>query len=65
MALRLIGEYLKAGKHGGGQEHKSLDEALFRPVKNNRTGVLDKHLDPGSIYRNILRRYGLETGINA
>lgn len=50
MALRLIGEYLEMGEHGGGQEHKSLDEALFRPVANNRTGKLDKHLDPGSIY---------------
>ena len=65
MALRLIGEYLQMGKHGGGQEHKNLGEALFRPVKNNRTGKLDKHLDPGSIYRNILRKYGRETGINA
>jgi integrase/recombinase XerD len=65
MALRLIEEYLQAGKHGGGQMHKSLDEALFRPVKNNRTGKLDKHLDPGSIYRNVLRKYGRETGINA
>ncbi len=65
MALRLIEEYLQAGKHGGGQMHKSLDEALFRPVKNNRTGKLDKHLDPGSIYRNILRKYGQEAGINA
>ena len=65
MVLRLIGEYLQMGKHGGGQEHKSLDEALFRPVKNNRTGKLDKHFDPGSIYRNILRKYGRETGINA
>jgi site-specific recombinase XerD len=65
MALRLIGEYLEAGKHGGGQMHNSLDEALFRPVKNNRTGTLDKHLDPGSIYRNISRKYGHETGINA
>ncbi len=65
MALRLIGEYLQMGKHGGGQEHKDLDEALFRPVTNNRTKTLDRHLDPGSIYRNILRKYGQETGINA
>jgi integrase/recombinase XerD len=64
MALRLIGEYLQARKHGGGLVHESLEEALFRPVKNNRTGVLDKHLDPGSIYRNIIRKYGRETGIN-
>jgi hypothetical protein len=50
MALRFIEEYLEPGKHGGAPMHNSLDEALFRPVKNNRTGNLDKHLDPGSIY---------------
>jgi integrase/recombinase XerD len=39
---------------------------LFRPVKNNRTEEgLDRALDPASIYRNIVRHYGLETGINA
>jgi len=65
MALRLIGEYLGTLKHGGGLVHESLEEALFRPVRNNRTGVLNKHLDPGSIYRNIIRKYGRETGINA
>jgi len=43
--------------HGG-----ELDEPLFRPVKNNRTGVLDRHLDP--FYRNIVRQYGRETGID-
>jgi integrase/recombinase XerD len=65
MALRLIGEYLEAlAKHGGGQEEKNLDSPFFRPVKNNRTGTLDKHLDPGSIYRNIVTKYGRETGIN-
>jgi integrase len=42
-----------------------LDGPLFRPVRNNRTGTLDKHLDPGSIYRNIVRKYGLATGISA
>jgi hypothetical protein len=34
-------------------------------VKNNRTGTLDKHLEPGSIYRNIVQKYGRATGINA
>jgi integrase/recombinase XerD len=63
MASRLIGEYLQLVKHGGGQ-HDNLDEALFRPVKNNRTGMLNKHLDPGSIYKNIVAKYGRETGIN-
>jgi integrase/recombinase XerD len=34
-------------------------------VKNNRTGHLDRHLDPASVYRNIVCKYGLETGISA
>jgi integrase/recombinase XerD len=25
----------------------------------------DRHLDPASVYRNIVRKYGLETGISA
>jgi integrase len=41
-----------------------LDGPLFRPVKNNRTGTLDKHLDTSSIYKNIVAKYGCETGIN-
>jgi integrase/recombinase XerD len=65
MALRLIGEYLEAGKHGGAVSHESLDSPLFRPVANNRTGTLDKHLDPGSIYRNIVMKYAKLTGIAA
>ena len=42
-----------------------LEGPLFRPVKNNRTGRLDRHLDPGSVYRNIVCKYGAETGISA
>jgi hypothetical protein len=34
-------------------------------VANNRTGTLDKHLDPGSIYRNIVMEYARTTGIEA
>ena len=60
LAQRLIEEYLALGKHGGG-----ADGPLFRPVKNNRTGTLERHLEPGSIYRNILQKYGRETGISA
>jgi hypothetical protein len=60
MAHRLTEEYLALGKHGGG-----LDGPLFRSVKNNRMGKLEKHLEPGSIYRNIVRKYGQITGINA
>jgi integrase/recombinase XerD len=60
-----LGSICKRGSTAGRQEHKSLDEALFRLVRNNRTGVIDKHLDDGCIYRNIIRKYGSETGINA
>lgn len=45
--------------------HESLDSPLFRPVANNRTGTLDKHLDPGSIYRNVVMKYAKATGIVA
>jgi len=64
MVLRLIGEYLEMGKHGGAVSHESLDSPLFRPVANNRTGTLDRHLDPGSIYQNIVMKYAKATGIS-
>lgn len=65
MAQRLIQEYLAAlGKHGGALDGFALDGPLFRPVANNRTGTLDKHLDPGSIYRNIVIKYAQATGIS-
>jgi len=59
-AQRLIDDYLGVSGHRGDTEG-----ALFRPVKNNRTGRLDRHLDAGSVYRNIVRKYGLQTGIGA
>jgi integrase/recombinase XerD len=60
LAQRLIEEYLVAAKHDG-----DLDGPLFRPVKNNRTPEgLCRALDPASVYRNIVRHYGLVTGIN-
>jgi len=61
MAQRLIEEYLVVAGHGS-------DPAapLFRPVKNNRTEEkLDRPLNPGSVYQNIVRKYGLETGLSA
>jgi site-specific recombinase XerD len=60
MAQRLIEEYLALARHGG-----TPDGPLFRPVKNNRTGTLNRHLDPGSIYRNVVIKYGRATGIDA
>jgi integrase/recombinase XerD len=70
MTLRLIAEYLEMlAKHGGGLEgedkDKDMDGPLFRPVKNNRTGTLEKHLEPCSVYRNIVTKYARETGISA
>jgi site-specific recombinase XerD len=60
MAQRLIEEYLALAGHGG-----DSGGPVFRPVTNNRTGELEKPLDPGSVYHNIIRKYGRETGISA
>lgn len=59
-AQRTIEDYLAMAGH-----RADLEGPLFRPVKNNRTGRLDRHLDPASVYRNIVRKYGRETGISA
>jgi site-specific recombinase XerD len=59
-AQRLITEYLEEAKH-----KDDLDGALFRPVKNNITKVLAKHLDPASVYQQIVKHYGAMVGINA
>jgi len=60
LAQRLIEEYLARADH-------AADNAgpVFRPVTNNRTGELDRALDPASVYRNIVVKYGLESGISA
>jgi site-specific recombinase XerD len=59
-AQRLITEYLEASTH-----KEDLDGALFRPVKNNITKVLAKHLHPASVYQEIVRHYGAMVGITA
>jgi site-specific recombinase XerD len=64
-AQRLIAEYLEALKQSAGLTELDLDGPLFRPARNNRTGILEKPLDPGSIYRNIVVKYGRTTGIHA
>ena len=58
-AKRLILEYLEDAGH-----KDDAKGALFRPVKNNQTGTLDKKLHPHSIYRDVIRKYGAETGIS-
>lgn len=59
MAQRLIENYVLLAGH-----NNDLSGPLFRPVRNNRTGTLDKAMNTNSIYRNIVRKYGLETGLN-
>ena len=59
LAQRLIENYVLLAGH-----EQDLSGPLFRPVKNNRTGTLEKGLKTNSIYRNIVRKYGLETGLN-
>jgi integrase/recombinase XerD len=59
-AQRLIEEYLERSGHRG-----DLEGPLFRPVTNNRTGELNRPLDPASLYQNVIREYGRKTGIDA
>ena len=59
-AQRLIEQYLALAGHAA-----DIAGPVFRPVTNNRTGKLDRALDPASVYRNIVVKYGLETGISA
>src|ERR1700757_3553766 len=58
MAQQLIAEYLALAGHAA-----NATGPLFRPVKNNVTGELDRPLNPNSVYRNIVQKYGLETGV--
>jgi integrase/recombinase XerD len=58
-AQRLIDEYLSLAGH-----KDDASGPLFRPIKNNVTGELDRPLNPNSVYRNIVRKYGLDTGVS-
>ena len=58
-AQRLIESYLLLAGHG--DDH---DGPLFRPVRNNRTGELERPLNTNSLYRNVVRKYGQATGLN-
>ncbi len=49
-AQRLIADYLESAGH-----EDDLDGPLFRPVRNNRTGVLNKSLHPDSVYKDIVK----------
>jgi len=59
----LIHEYLEMAGHG-----EDENGALFRPIKNNRTGTLAKAVTPDAVYR-LVRTYsallGFEIGAHA
>lgn len=59
-AAQRIVAYLEKAGHGA-----DLAGALFRPVKNNTTGFLQKSVNPASVYQAIVRHYGEQVGINA
>jgi site-specific recombinase XerD len=52
----LIHDYLEAAGHDADD-----NGPLFRPIRNNRTGKLDKALDPDMVYR-LVRGYSAELG---
>jgi site-specific recombinase XerD len=52
-----IHDYLSTAGHGGEQ-----DGALFRPVKNNVSGKLNKPLHANSVFA-LIKRYGTAVGI--
>src|SRR5271169_1811979 len=59
----LVHDYLETAGHGADE-----NGALFRPIKNNRAGRLDKALTPDAVYR-LVRAYsaalGFEIGAHA
>lgn len=60
-AQRLVQDYLLVAGHAS-----DTDGPLFRPVKNNRSSDgLHRALDPSSVYRNVVCKYGAQTGVSA
>jgi integrase/recombinase XerD len=58
-AVTLIEDYLDVAGH-----REELEGALFRPLRNNVSGTLAKHLHPESVHREIVKRYAREAGID-
>ena len=55
---RLIAEYLDLAGQG-----EDLEGPIFRPVKNNSTGDVNKYLNPRSVYRDIVKFYAMRVSI--
>ena len=60
LALRLIDAYRLAAGHSADPK-----APLFRPVRNHRTpDGLERALNPNSIYRDVVRKYGAAIGLS-
>lgn len=59
LVARLINDYLIMAGH-----LDDLKGPLFRPVRNNRTGDLNRPLNENSIYRDVIQHYGKKTGLS-
>ena len=57
--LKRIEEYLDVAGH-----REDLNGPLFRPVRNNATGDLDKALTPAAVYNSVVMKYAKEVRIN-
>ena len=54
---KLLLDYLEASGHA-----QDKNGALFRPIRNNRTGTIDRPLSPDGVYK-IMRGYSAQLGI--
>lgn len=60
-AMRLIEDYLFQSGHA-----LESNSSLFRPIKNPKgDGNIEGHLNPASVYRNVVRKYAVLTGVDA
>lgn len=59
LVQNLIFEYLQESGHGADPNNH-----IFRPVKNNSTGILNKPMHPQSLYSEVIKHYAKKIGIN-
>jgi integrase/recombinase XerD len=58
-AAVLVEEYLQEAGHG-----EEKDSPLFRPLRNNSTGDLEKSISPDAVYQHVVLRYAKDAGIH-
>ena len=57
-SIARIEDYLERAGH-----REDAEGALFRPVRNNTSGTLNKAIHPSSLYHNVVRHYARLVGI--